>query len=157
MRQVYSWFGGLVDGAAAGAPELLVSVARGARRLAGPLVDLPAQVTRYEGHTPGGLTAKVLVAGSGGASRYFLRRIFADVDSCCIQRGRRIPLFKLPRTLRRMRDEADLVLADVDRLVSRRLFGDDYLRVPAWLLSTMPVSEAIEAPRRRNKSLQSHF
>ena len=46
--------------------------------------------------------------------------------------------------LRDLRGEADMVLAEVDRIASSFLFDSDYLRVPNWILATMPVSPGMK-------------
>ncbi|HEY7088383.1 MAG TPA: hypothetical protein VH518_09865 [Tepidisphaeraceae bacterium] len=148
----------MVGSISARAPEPVLHLGRRARRLAAPLLELSVPMACYQGRTPGGLAARVLVAGNsaGGASRYFLKRIFADFDACNADHQRRVSLLALPQALRRMRDEADLTLADVDRFVARRMFaGEQYLRVPEWLLSTLPVPTDVAALMRGNNSIRS--
>jgi hypothetical protein len=50
-----------------------------------------------------------------------------------------VPLWALPRTLEQLTPTVDLVMARVDALSARMLFGSSYLSVPAWVTMHLDV------------------
>lgn len=130
------------------APAPLAKFAGHVRRALAPLGELRVPVAWYAGQTPGGLSARVLAAGDRLATKYFLGRIFANepARTSCGS----VLLTSLPRVLRDLRGEADMTLAEVDRIASGWLFDSDYLRVPNWIVATMPVSQDMTPLAKRN-------
>ncbi len=101
----------------------------------------------------GGLQARILAAGSGPGIEYLLRRFFGTVT-----RRRpiaRVPLPRLARFLERRRGDYDLALARVDRLSGRLLLGRDYLALPEWVGTRLPVPADPERHARGSKSLRN--
>ena len=134
-------------------PEPVAKFAGHARRAVAPLRELRVPIAWYSGKTPGSLRARILTAGAQSATKYFLGRIFAESPTCTAHGS--VLLTSLPRALRELRGEADLTIAETDRIASRFLFGSDYLRVPSWVRATMPVPEDMHALARKSSSTRS--
>jgi hypothetical protein len=123
------------------------------RRVLTGLAELRVPVAWYTGKTPGGLRMRVLTAGEGQATHYFLGRIFADEPTRTLH-GSAL-LASLPRLLPKLRGEADLTIAEMDHIAARLLFSSDYLRVPSWVTTTLAVPDDVEAVARRSSSTRS--
>ncbi len=137
------------------APEPLAKFAGCARRAVAPLSELRVPLAWYAGRTPAGLSARVLTAGEGLATKYFLARTF--LNEPVRTSGGSVLLTSLPRVLRQLRGEADLTIAEMDRIASDLLFESDYLRVPAWILATMPVSKEMKPLATRNRDTRNDW
>jgi len=101
----------------------------------------------------GGREGTAVVAGSGPDVEYLLGRFFAGATRRELLGV--ASLWTLPRLLQRLRADADLTIAHVDRIAAERLFGRDYLALPEWLGSRLPVPPDPERYLRRNKSLKN--
>jgi hypothetical protein len=134
-------------------PEPLAKFAGHARRAVQPLRELRVRLAWYAGKTPGGLSARVLTAGDQTATKYFLGRIFAETPIRTAHGS--VLLTSLPRVLQDLRGEADLTIAETDRIASHCLFGSDYLRVPSWVRATMPVPDDMHKLARSSNSTRS--
>jgi hypothetical protein len=102
-----------------------------------------------------GLPASIIVAGTRPGGGYPANQVLAGSPERLLLSSER--LWTLPRTLAELTPSADLVLARVDALSARMLFGSDYLHVPSW------VTMRLEMPRhlrsltagKRAKSLRA--
>jgi hypothetical protein len=134
-------------------PEPLAWCVERTRRVLAPLAELRVPVVWYTGKTPGGLWMRVLAAGDGQATHYFLGRIFADKPTRTLH-GSAL-LASLPRLLPKLRGDADLTIAEMDRIAAQFLFSSDYLRVPSWVTTSLPVPDDMEAAASRSSSTRS--
>jgi hypothetical protein len=86
--------------------------------------------------------ASVLTAGSATDIDYFLTRFF-DGPIEREPRGR-VSVAELPGLLRRRRDECDLTIARADRISARVFHGAEYLRLPDWAGTLLPMPADLE-------------
>ena len=106
----------------------------------------------------GGRPAVVIIAGVGQGIDYLLDRFF---DSALAREAiGNVPLWRLDRTLKRLQTSADMTIAHVDRITARLAFGSDYLAVPEWVGTCLPLPR--EAPsyalkRQLQRALRSDF
>lgn len=100
-----------------------------------------------------GERAAVLAAGGGADVDYLLQRFF-DGPVETEARGR-VPLPRLPGHLMRLRGDCDLTIARMDRLAARALLGSEYLRLPDWLGTLLPVPRDLESHTRLLRSVSS--
>ena len=113
----------------------------------------PAMV-RVQGRSMAGRPdASVILAGGSPVNSYILERLF-DGDTVTTPLGR-CWLGALPKRLRSLKDEADLVIARVETGVSRRLFGDAFLRMPEIVDAQIAVPHPDER-WPRSKSARSN-
>ena len=104
-------------------------------------------VTRVRGRLHEGRGERsVLVAGWKRTVEYYLRRFFEEADPP--EPVATSHVLQLPRLLRRLRGEADLVIARVPAPASKWLFGDAYLRVPEAVEARLVVPEHPDALAR---------
>jgi len=114
-----------------------------------PLVMLRAQVGSD------GPRAHVLVAGAQPWAEYLPRALLEDPFERT-QLGS-VPLWQLPGALRARGASASLIIARVDRIAARLLFGPSYLRVPDLvdLLLQMPEHPSSLYRGGRNSTLRN--
>ena len=93
----------------------------------------------------------MLVAGAPRWTRYLPNRIFAESPQR--EMVGHAPIWRLPGVLRRLRAGADLTIARVDRLSARLFFDDDYLVVPEWIGTRLPLPIDVAALAKRNSSV----
>ncbi|MGH7801710.1 MAG: hypothetical protein ACREOW_13975 [Thermodesulfobacteriota bacterium] len=105
-----------------------------------PFKTLRIPIAILRGHiSPDGHPGTVIVAGSLHEVNHLIWGLFEDQpkwDPIC-----EVPLWKLARTLRRLRISADLTIARLDQFSARLFFGADYLVVPEWIGSRLVVPE----------------
>ena len=97
---------------------------------------LPVELRR--GRTLLGEHADILMIGRGMQLEYLSRRFFAAEPERAP--GPSVGLHELRKTLMQGLDQADMVLALVPRVLSSRLAGRAFLRVPAFLDFLLPAA-----------------
>ncbi|HEY8667318.1 MAG TPA: hypothetical protein VIL86_11670 [Tepidisphaeraceae bacterium] len=134
------------------APQICLDLAGQLLRLALPAMELRIPVMRYQGIARGGTDATIIVAGENPwlddlVSRFFQRRPRGKLLKEC-------PSWMLPGVLRQ-HASADLVLARVDRLSSRLLYGNEYYAVPEWAGAEVILPENLEELFSDTESVKS--
>ena len=119
------------------APQPLVAAYQSTAPIRQVLKDWRVPVKRSHGLTKDGRPASVLVAGAGPSIHYMLGRFFTEPPHDETVGHIRLP--DLTRTLRRLRASADMTIAQLPRLLSGWLGGGEYLHVPPWIGSELPV------------------
>jgi hypothetical protein len=111
-------------------------------RLSGPLqrTDHLASIVVAGRRPGGGYPASLIFAGSPG------RSLLA-----------RVPLWALPRTLEQLTRSVDLLIARVDPLSARMLFGGNYLHTPAWVTPYLHIPQDLSllTTGKHRKSLRN--
>lgn len=113
--------------------------------------DRRVPVTLWHGLTKDGRRASLLVAGAGHSIDYMLGRFFTQPLSG--EAVGHIPLAHLTRTLRRLRASADMTIAHLPRLLSGWLGAGEYLHVPPWIGTRLPVPGHPEQFARRHRRI----
>ncbi len=131
------------------APQPLVAAYQSTALLRQVFTDWRVPVTLRHGLIKDGRRASLLVAGAGPSIAYMLGRFFSQpLHSETVGH---IPLTALMGTLRRLRASADMTIAQLPRLLSGWLGGDEYLHVPPWVGSRLLVPEHPEQFARRTR------
>ena len=112
--------------------------------------DRRVPVKVVHGLIKSGRRASLLVAGAGPSIDYMVGRFFTQTLHA--ETVGDVPLVDLTPTLRRLRASADMTIAQLPRLWSRWLV-DEYLRVPPWIGTRLPVPENPEQFARRHKHI----
>jgi hypothetical protein len=115
-----------------------------------PLLRPRITLRRVQGTTPNGHPASALVAGSGAAIDYLLRRFFASTSEA--EPLGRVLLFALPSALRRHAAD-DLILARVGRAIAGWLFDHRYFRVPEAVDARLAIDQ-MDTLANANRSVQ---
>src|SRR5688572_2066619 len=85
------------------------------------------------GHRP----AAIVTAGTGRGIDYLVDRFFeGDREQEPIGN---VPLWRLARTLKGLRASVDMTIARVDRITAGLLFDSEYLAVPEWVGTRLPL------------------
>jgi len=113
--------------------------------------DWRVPVKLVHGLIKSGRRASLLVAGAGQSIDYMLGRFFTQPLHG--ETVGDIPLVDVTPTLRRLRPSADMTIAQLPRLLSRWLGGDEYLHVPPWIGTHLPVPENPAQFARRHKHI----
>jgi hypothetical protein len=112
----------------------------------------PQQLVRLTGTTHAGTTGTLIVGGHDPLEEFLPNRFFASTPEV-VALGN-VSVFQLQRRLRELRATADLTAVKLDRVLIRSLFKTDYLRVPEWMRSSMPIPESIEKVASGHNSLR---
>lgn len=118
-----------------------------------PLGDAVVGLTMLRGTSRrDGHPLAMLVAGSQHRVQWIVDRCFSAPPS---REGLgHVPAWRLVRTLRRLRDSADVTVARVSSFTAARLgFGDDYLPVPDWIGMRLDAPFDLAAIARRSHSV----
>ena len=107
---------------------------------------------RLTGPTHEGTTGTMIVGGHDPLEEFLPNRFFASKPEC-VSLGN-VSVFQLPHRLRELRANTDLTAVKLDRVLIRVLFEADYLRVPEWIRSSMPIPESIEKVGSGHNSLR---
>lgn len=128
-------------------------------RYLAPLAQPRAPVAIVRGLSrSGGRPAAIVTAGAGQGIDYLVHRFFeGDLEREPIGK---VPLWRLARTLKRLRASVDMAIARVDRITARFSFDSDYLAVPEWVGTCLRLPG--EAPsyslkRELQRALRSNF
>jgi hypothetical protein len=95
--------------------------------------------------------ATMLVAGPEAALRYLSERFFAAPPTRELLA--RVPVWRLHSALERLAPAADLAVARVDRHFASRFSSREYLAVPEWVSSRLPLPVDLQALARGNSSV----
>ena len=118
-----------------------------------PLADVVTTVALLRGKARhGGHDTTMLIAGSRRRVRWLVERYFDGVPRR--ESLGHVPIWRLARTLRKLRARADLTVVRVARVSASRLeFGDDYLPVPDWMGMRIDAPFDLGAIAKRNWSV----
>ena len=99
-------------------------------------------LVRLTGPTHAGMTGTMIVGGHDPLEGFLPNRFFASTPEVVALGD--VSVFQLPRRLRELRATVDLTAIKLDRVLIKFVFNADYLRVPEWMRSSMPIPESIE-------------
>jgi hypothetical protein len=117
-----------------------------------PLREAWVPIARLSGPMQGsGRRGTLLVAGAPRWVSYLPNRIFAAPPTREVIGH--APVWALPRRLRELRGDADVTIARVDRISTRLWFDDDWLTVPEWIGSRIPLPIDVAALARESNSV----
>jgi hypothetical protein len=133
------------------APQPLVAAYQFTAPLRQVYKDWRVPVKLWRGLIKDGRRASILIGGAGHSIDYMLGRFFTQPLHC--ETFGHIPLADLASTLRRRGASADMTIAQLPRLLSRWLGGDEYLHVPPWIGTRLLVPGHPEQFARRHKRL----
>jgi hypothetical protein len=103
-----------------------------------PATELRLPLTMLRGPAgPNARPATMLVAGAESATRYLTERFFAAPPMREMLEP--VPVWRLPAALERLAAAADITVARVDRHFAARYSPRDYLAVPEWVASRLPL------------------
>lgn len=131
------------------APQPLVDVAGKIKPFLQIYSDWRVPIIRARGSTHEGKPASLLIAGAGHSIEYLLGRFFSQPP--CLEQIEIATLTTLPKAIGRLRGSADMTIAQVPLPLSRRLGGDEYLRVPPWVGTWFHVPDDPEQFAKKNK------
>jgi hypothetical protein len=109
-------------------------------------------VYRLTGKTRAETTGTMIVAGLGPAANYLPGIFFAEEPTQ--QFVRSVPVFKLANYLRAHRDRVNLTVLRVDTILARSFLDRDYLPIPEWVRSGIPLPIDLVQTNARNGSLK---
>jgi hypothetical protein len=108
-------------------------------------------LVRLMGTTHAGATGTMIVGGHDPLEEFLPNHFFASKPE--IASLGNVSVFQLPRRLHELRATADLTAVKLDRALINLLFKADYLRVPEWIRSSMPIPDSIESVAAGHHSL----
>lgn len=109
-------------------------------------------LVRLTGPTHAGMTGTMIVGGHDPLEEFLPNRFFASTPEVVALGD--VSVFQLPRRLRELRATVDLTAIKLDRVLIKFVFNADYLRVPEWIRSSMPIPESIEKVASGHNSLR---
>jgi hypothetical protein len=112
----------------------------------------PQQLVRLTGTTHASTPGTMIVGGHDPLEEFLPNRFFASTPEQ-VSLGK-VSILQLPRRLRELRATADLTAVKLDRVLIKVLFKADYLRVPEWMRSSMPIPESVEKVASGHNSLR---
>jgi hypothetical protein len=110
-------------------------------------------VLLHHGVTRAGKQARLLLTGRAFAPLYFSKRFFAAPPQ--VEPLGAVRLGRLAQCLDEWRMRADLTITCVDHRSSRRLFGNDWLLMPAWVASELSLPTTTVEMARLSKRLSN--
>lgn len=115
-------------------------------------IGKPQHLVRLTGLTHAGRIGTMIVGGHDPLEEFLPNRFFASKPES-VSLGN-VSIFQLQRRLSELRSSADLIAVKLDRALITLLFKADYLRVPEWIRSSMPIPESIEKVASGHNSLR---
>jgi len=112
----------------------------------------PQSLVRLTGTTVAGGVGTMIVGGRDPLEEFLPKQFFVSTPQVDFLGS--VSIFQLPGRLRELRATADLTALKLDPVLIRLFFDSDYLRVPEWVRSSMPMPESVDKIASGHNSLR---